>query len=123
MKHDFGVSEYLVVDPDDESYAKNTKEADERWRQNQVSVDDSVDGPDEEVESTRAPLHKRYDPAIETYKEMTKARVYGVYMNAFSTALDPHSLHWLILKISNSYETELRRHRCDITFRRRFDCC
>lgn len=93
MKHDFSLDEYLVVDADDESYAKDVKEADERWRQRiKFQLMTLITGADDgDEKKARERLHKRYDLAMKRHQEMTKARVYGVYMNAFSSALDPHS--------------------------------
>ncbi|MFW7377639.1 MAG: carboxy terminal-processing peptidase [Oligoflexus sp.] len=92
-KHDFTVDEYLNVDRKQVDYPTTIEEVNERWRQRvkfqKMTLLTGVDNGDEK--KARERLHKRYQLAVKRQNELTKDRVMGVFMNAFSTALDPHS--------------------------------
>jgi len=92
-KHDFTVDEYLSVDRRQSEYPKDVEEVNERWRQRvkfqMMTLLTGVDSGDEK--KARERLHKRYQLAVKRQNELTKDRVMGIFMNAFSTALDPHS--------------------------------
>lgn len=92
-KHDFSVDEYMTVDRRQMEYSKSSEEITERWRKRiKFQLMTLITGVDEgDEKKARERLVKRYDLAEKRHKELTKARVYGVFMNAFSTALDPHS--------------------------------
>lgn len=91
-KQDFTIEEYLNVDRKNMTYPKTVEEVNERWRKHikfqlltlKTSVDNNLD-------KAREKIKKRYELQVKRQNDLTKDRVYGVFLNAFSTALDPHS--------------------------------
>ncbi|HYX33028.1 MAG TPA: carboxy terminal-processing peptidase [Oligoflexus sp.] len=90
-KHDFTIDEYLNVDRKNMAYPKTVEEVNERWRKQikfqLLNLKMSVDT----VEKAREKLKKRYELLVRRHNDLTKDKVYGVFLNAFSAALDPHS--------------------------------
>lgn len=91
-KHDFTIDEYLNVDRKNMTYAKTVEEVNERWRKHikfqLLTLKPSVDN---NLDKAREKVKKRYELAAKRHNDLTKDRVYGVFLNAFSAALDPHS--------------------------------
>ncbi len=96
FKHNFKIDEYLNIDRKSVDYAANAAELKERWRQRVKfqhmqllnTLSKGMKNKDKEV---RAKLHKRYDLLVKRNKEVNSTEVYEVFLNSFSTALDPHS--------------------------------
>lgn len=90
-KFDFTIEEYLNVDRKNTPYAKTVEEVNDRWRKQikfqLLNLKMSVD----KMDKAREKLKKRYELVVKRHNDLTKDRVYGVFLNAFSTALDPHS--------------------------------
>ncbi|HET9236457.1 MAG TPA: carboxy terminal-processing peptidase [Oligoflexus sp.] len=90
-KYDFTIEEYLNVDRKNMAYPKTVEEVNERWRKQikfqLLNLKMSVDT----VEKAREKLKKRYELLVRRHNDLTKDKVYGVFLNAFSAALDPHS--------------------------------
>ena len=90
-KHDFSIDEYMPIDRKKISYAKNQRELNERWRQRikfqllqlKISLAD--------IDKVRRTLTKRYQLVALRHKELDSNDVYASFLNAFATALDPHS--------------------------------
>ncbi len=91
-KHDFNVDEYLELDSKNTPYPKTVEDVNERWRKRVkfqlLTLKGSLEN---NLPKAREKLKKRYDLALKRHNELTKDKVLGVFMNAFSTALDPHS--------------------------------
>lgn len=100
-KFDFTIDEYLNVDRKNLTYPKTVEEVNERWRKHikfqllnlKLGTDLLEKGKPgaDSLDKARDKLKKRYELAIKRHNDLTKVRVYGVFLNAFSTALDPHS--------------------------------
>jgi len=91
-KQDFTIEEYLNVDRKNMSYAKTEEEVNERWRKHiKFQFLTLKTGLENNLDKARDKLKKRYELQNKRQNDMTKDRVYGVFLNAFSTALDPHS--------------------------------
>ena len=92
-KFDFTIDEYMKVDLDEVDYAKTTEEVNERWRKRVkfqlLSLQQSLEDPKKAKEK----LIKRYDLALKRHNDLNSDRVYGVFLNAFSSSLDPHSTY------------------------------
>jgi carboxyl-terminal processing protease len=90
-KQDFTIDEYLNVDRKNMAYPKTVEEVNERWRKQikfqLLNLKMSVDT----IEKAREKLKKRYELLVRRHNDLTKDKVYGVFLNAFSAALDPHS--------------------------------
>ena len=89
-KHDFTVDEYLVIDAKSQEWAKNDEELTERWRKRVKFQFLSLKGT---LEDSKIPakLTKRYELAAKRQSEMKLDDIYSMYLNAFSTSLDPHT--------------------------------
>lgn len=91
-KHDFSVEEYLVTDRKQLQWAKTEEELIDRWRKRVkfqlLQLKKSLKG---DLESARAKLTKRYSLAAKTQNELTGDDVFAIFLNAFSTSLDPHT--------------------------------
>jgi carboxyl-terminal processing protease len=90
-KHDFTIDEYLNVDRKNMAYPKTVEEVNERWRKQikfqLLNLKMSVDT----LDKAREKLKKRYELLVRRHNDLTKDKVYGVFLNAFAAALDPHS--------------------------------
>ena len=93
-KHDFSIDEYMNVDRDTMGYAKDQKEVEERWRQRVkfqlLTLKTSLDN---DLKKAQTKLKKRYELTKKRQSELTKDKVFGVFLNSFSRALDPHSTY------------------------------
>ena len=90
-KHDFSKDEYLNIDRKTLPYAKSLKDVQERWRKRIkfqfLQLMKSMDSKDK----VREKLRKRYKLAHKRHKDINTEDVYGVFMDSFATALDPHT--------------------------------
>lgn len=90
-KHDFTKDEYMVIDTKKTPWAKNVEELNERWRQRVKFQLLTLKSSLEDQSKAREKLKKRFELSQKRHNELNKDKVYGVFMNAFSTSLDPHS--------------------------------
>ena len=92
-KFDFTKDESMLIDRKKISFAKTLEEVNERWRKRIkfqfLSLKSSLS--DKKV---REKLKKRYELARKRHNELTHDKVYGVFLNSFSTSLDPHSTYF-----------------------------
>lgn len=90
-KHDFSVEEFMQIDRKSLPYAKSQKEIYDRWRKRikfqHLQLSKSLD----DDKKIREKLHKRYELASKRHKDLTTEDVYGIFMDSFATALDPHT--------------------------------
>jgi carboxyl-terminal processing protease len=90
-KYDFTIDENLNLDRKNTEYASTKEELDERWRQRikfqYLQLKTSV--PD--WEKAKEKMKKRYNLIVKRQNEQTIDNVYSAFLNAFATALDPHS--------------------------------
>ena len=90
-KHDFSIDEYLNIDRKATPYAKTKKEVGERWRKRikfqHMQLKKSID----DDKKVREKLHKRYELAHKRHIDLNTDDVYGVFIDSFATALDPHT--------------------------------
>ena len=89
-KHDFTVDEYLTIDSKTLEWAKTPEELTERWRKRIKFQALSLKGT---VEDSKVPakLSKRFELAEKRQRETKLDDIYTMYLNAFSTSLDPHT--------------------------------
>lgn len=94
-KHDFKVDEYMLIDRKKMDFAATTEEISERWRERVkyqlLQLKGSLGG---EVDKAKEKLHKRYNLAAKRQNELTTDDMYTVFLNSFSSALDPHSEYY-----------------------------
>lgn len=91
LKHDFNIDESLIIDRTKLKYAAEEKELKERWRKRikfqHMQLLKSLD--DEKV--VREKLTKRYGLLKKRHDELNTDDVYSSFLDAFATALDPHT--------------------------------
>jgi carboxyl-terminal processing protease len=90
-KYDFDKDESIVIDRDKIEYPQSREEMKERWRKNiklqllnQISVD-------KDINNAKEKLKKKYILQMKRIDEIDKARILAIFLNSFTTALDPHS--------------------------------
>ena len=90
-KHDFTKDEYMQIDRKALPYAKTQDEIYDRWRKRikfqHLQLSKSLD----DDKKIREKLHKRYELASKRHKDLDTEDVYGIFMDSFATALDPHT--------------------------------
>lgn len=94
MKHDFSVDEYMVIDRKKLDYATTVEEIAERWRQRVKFQTLQLNTTLKDIAKTKEKLHKRYQLAVKSHNELTSDDMYTFFLNAFSSALDPHSEYY-----------------------------
>ena len=91
IRHDFKLDEHLTIDRKTLPYAKNASEINERWRKRIKFQHLNLMGSVDKDQTIREKLHKRYNLAAKRQKDLSTEDVYGIFMDAFSTSLDPHT--------------------------------
>jgi carboxyl-terminal processing protease len=91
VKHDFNVDEKILIDSEKIEWASTKKELSERWRKsvklqllNYISAGQT---PDE----AKKKLDKKYQLLAKRVEQYDENKIISIFLNAFSTALDPHS--------------------------------
>ncbi|HEY6131286.1 MAG TPA: carboxy terminal-processing peptidase, partial [Halioglobus sp.] len=88
---DFTVDESVPLDVEDQQWAKDQVELDDRWRKqlkNQVLSLKLADKPDDEIVPT---LEKRYTSQLKSVKQYNSQDVFQIYANALTELYDPHT--------------------------------
>ncbi len=90
-KHDFTVNEFLEIDRKNMAFAKTSEELQERWRKRVkfqlLQMKESL----KDLAKSKDKIKKRYELLGKRQSEQTTDTVYSNFLNAFATALDPHS--------------------------------
>lgn len=90
-KHSFTVDEYLDLDRKKQEYAKDQAELSERWRRRVKFQLLQLQETLSDEKKAKEKLVKRYQLAKKHLEEMKTDDIYGIFLNSFSSALDPHS--------------------------------
>ncbi len=90
-KHDFSIDEYMLIDRQKISYAKNQRELRARWRKRIKFQLLQLKGPLADIDKARRKLTKRYHLVALRHKELDSDDAYASFLSSFATALDPHS--------------------------------
>jgi carboxyl-terminal processing protease len=91
VKHDFTIDEYMEVDRKKLPWAKTSEELNDRWRKR---VKFQIMGLREtitEEKKIQEKMIKRTALLRKRHKETSSDQVMGIFLNAFASALDPHS--------------------------------
>jgi carboxyl-terminal processing protease len=88
---DFTKDEIMVLDRDKLEYIKNMDEAEDRWRKNIKLQLLNYMSAVKNVSEAREKLKKKYRLAVKRVDEMDNEKIYSMFINAFSMAMDPHS--------------------------------
>jgi carboxyl-terminal processing protease len=91
LNHDYTVDEYMEVDRKKLPWAKTTEELVDRWRKRikfqALQLRETIADPKkvtEKLVKRQALIKKRHD-------DTTRVQIFGIFLNAFAMALDPHS--------------------------------
>jgi carboxyl-terminal processing protease len=88
---DFGVDERYVFDREDAPYATTAAELDELWRKRVKNDWLRLKLNGKAAEEIRKTLDKRYRGFAERVKDLDGEDVFQTYMNAYATAIEPHT--------------------------------
>jgi carboxyl-terminal processing protease len=91
LNHDFAVDEYMEVDRKKLPWAKTTEELQDRWRKRVkfqvMQLRDTIT----DSGKIREKMTKRMELIRKRHAETNSDQVMGIFLNAFASALDPHS--------------------------------
>lgn len=90
-EHKFDVEEYLDVDFKKLDYAADQEDGNDRWRRRIKYAIMQMQETLPDIKQVRSKLHKRYDLVEKRSREMTSSEVLAIFLNAFASALDPHT--------------------------------
>lgn len=90
-KHDFTVDEYMEVDQKKMPWAQTGDELADRWRKRVKFQIMGIRETLTDESKIRTKMEKRMSIVRKRHKETSSDEVMGIYLNAFASALDPHS--------------------------------
>lgn len=94
FEHDFSVDESIEIDRKKREFAPDEASLDERWRlrikYQLLNLKKTLGSIDE----AREKLHKRHDLSEKYLSELDGMEIASLFLNAFSTSLDPHSTYY-----------------------------
>ncbi len=90
-KYDFNRDETIIVDRDKVDYAADKNEMRERWRKNIKLQLLNYLSADKDIKKAKEKLRKKFDLMEKRTEEIDKSMLLTRFVNAYSTALDPHS--------------------------------
>lgn len=91
LPHEFTKEEFMVIDRKKLDWGTTTEELTERWRQRVKFQLLQLKGTMGDVAKAKEKLHKRYQLATKRQNELTSDDMYTIFLNSFSSSLDPHS--------------------------------
>jgi carboxyl-terminal processing protease len=89
--YNFNVDEEIVIDREKVAFASDNNELKERWRKNIKLQLLNYISAGESMEKAKSKLVKKYKLIDKRAGEFTQDKILTQFVNAFSTALDPHS--------------------------------
>jgi carboxyl-terminal processing protease len=93
--NDFSVDEYMDIDRKTLDWASTIEEINDRWRKRIkfqfLQLREGVGADVLSDAEIRTKLHKRFQLAAKRHTELNSDDVYSIFLNSFSTGLDPHS--------------------------------
>lgn len=89
--YDFNVDEKIIIDRDKVNYATNPEEMKDRWRKNIKLQLLNYISTGKKIDYAKKKLKKKYDLMRKRNEEIKTEDILARFVNAYSTALDPHS--------------------------------
>lgn len=89
--HDFSVDEYMEVDRKKLPWAKTPQEIGDRWRKRVKFQIMQLRETINDAAKIKEKMVKRMDLIRKQHKKTNSDQVMGIFLNAFASALDPHS--------------------------------
>lgn len=105
--YDFSVDENIVVDRDKVPFASSSEDMKERWRKNVKLQLLNYTSSGKSIDEAKSKLKKKYELAQKRIDEIDEARLLYIFMNAFTTALDPHS-NYLSMEDHEDFEISMK---------------
>ena len=90
-KFDFNKDEYILIDRDKIDYAKTEEEIKERLRKKIKLQLLNILAVIKDIKKAKKKLKKKYHLLEKRMKEIDNNKMISIFVNSFSTALDPHS--------------------------------
>ncbi|MFQ5633446.1 MAG: PDZ domain-containing protein, partial [bacterium] len=90
-KFDFTIAEELTFENDDETWAKNEEELDEKWRKRLKNQALNLKLAGKDKQGIEDILTKRYQNIQRRINQYDSEEVFELFMNAYSQSLDPHT--------------------------------
>lgn len=90
-KIDFTIDESYALDVEDRTWAKSSKELDERWRKTVKNQVLSLKLAEKEKDEIAPTLVKRYKNQLKRVEQYNSQDVFQIYANALTELYDPHS--------------------------------
>ncbi len=88
---DFNKDESIIIDSDKIDYPKTKEEMTERWRKNIKLQLLNLQSSDKDINVAKEKLKKKYQISQKRIDEIDNEKMLAIFVNAFTTALDPHS--------------------------------
>ena len=88
---DFNKDESIIIDSDKIDYSKTKEEMKERWRKNMKLQLLNQLSSDKDIKVAKEKLKKKYLLSQKRIDEINDEKMLAIFVNAFTTALDPHS--------------------------------
>ncbi len=105
--YDFSINENIVVERDKVPFASSTEDMSERWRKNIKLQLLNYTSSGKSIDEAKSKLKKKYELTQKRIDEIDEGRLLGIFMNAFTTALDPHS-NYLTIDEHEDFEISMK---------------
>ncbi len=90
-EHDFTIDEHMVIDRKDLAWGIDATELKDRWRKRIKFLHLQLKNAGDDPKKIREKLHKRFQLQAKRNNERTTSDMYGIFLDAAATSLDPHS--------------------------------
>ncbi len=91
FQFDFTKDDYLPTDPDAQTWAQNTDQADEKWRKRIKASVLSLKLADESIDDAKQTLLRRYKNQLTRLEQQDADDVFETLINALTLLYDPHT--------------------------------
>ncbi|WP_150137686.1 carboxy terminal-processing peptidase [Candidatus Enterovibrio escicola] len=102
----FDVSETMIVDRSEQSWAKNEAELNEIWRQRVKNDALNLKLVGKEWTEIYDTLRKRYNNILKRFTQTKSEDVFQIYLNSFSREIDPHT-SYLSPRNAEQFQSEM----------------
>jgi carboxyl-terminal processing protease len=91
INYDFDKDESIIIDSEKIDYTKTKDEMKERWRKNiKLQLLNQLSS-EKDIKTAKEKLKKKYHISQKRIDEINNERMLAIFLNAFTTALDPHT--------------------------------
>ena len=97
---DFDKDESFNVDRDDASWPFTLEQQNDLWRKRIKNDVLSLVLADKKPDEIKKTLNKRYSSVLKRTSQLDENDIFQLYINAYATAIDPHTSYLIILKFA-----------------------